>query len=60
MIGSIVAFLILLAVVALSSSKLASIIFGIVLAVIICLFFGWLGAFAMLIVGGLLWLLSNL
>lgn len=60
MLAGFITFLVLLTVLALSSSKLSGLLFGIVLAVIVCLFFGWLGAFAILFLGALLWILSNL
>lgn len=59
MVGSVIVFIFLLAIVALKSSKLSFILFGVALAIFLLFLFKLAGLVLLLIIGALVWFCSN-
>lgn len=59
MVGSVIVVVFLLAIVALKSSKLSFILFGIALSIFLLFLFKLVGLVLLLIIGALVWFCSN-
>ena len=59
MVGSVIVVIFLLAIVALKSSKLSFILFGVALSIFLLFLFKLVGLVLLLIIGALVWFCSN-